>query len=147
VVNGPNGVLVDARNPRRLYLAAWGRPEKGRAAGGGIFVSIDGGRFWRQTLAADQHVYDVTADPMNPAVFYACGFESSAWRSLDRGETWLRIPGFSFKWGHRVVADPARAGMIYLTTFGGSVWYGPSIGDGDAFEPLIRPGDAGKPPQ
>jgi hypothetical protein len=46
------------------------------------------------------------------------------WRSADRGLTWKRIPGFDFKWGHRVTVDPQDRGMIYITTFGGSVWHG-----------------------
>jgi photosystem II stability/assembly factor-like uncharacterized protein len=55
---------------------------------------------------------------------YATGFESSAWRSADRGLTWKRIPGFDFKWGHRVTVYPQDRGQIYITTFGGSVWHG-----------------------
>ena len=59
-------------------------------------------------------------------VLYATGFESAAWRSADRGLTWKRIPGFDFKWAHRVIVDPQDRSMIYITTFGGSVWHGPS---------------------
>ena len=87
----------------------------------------------------DQHVYDVTLDPRNPNLAYACGFEASAWRSTDRGETWRRIPGYNFKWGHRVVPDPFDEKMIYITTFGGSVWYGPATGDPDAAEDIVTP--------
>ena len=32
-----------------------------------------------------------------------------------------------FKWGHRVIHDPNDARMIYITTFGGSVWHGPAV--------------------
>jgi hypothetical protein len=35
-----------------------------------------------------------------------------------------RIPGFDFKWAHRVIVDPRDAARIFITTFGGSVWYG-----------------------
>ncbi|MDQ1408881.1 MAG: hypothetical protein QOJ41_616, partial [Acidobacteriaceae bacterium] len=59
----------------------------------------------------------------------ATGFESSAWRSSDRGEHWSRIPGFNFKWGHRVMTDPAVAQKIYITTFGGGVWHGSVNGE------------------
>jgi photosystem II stability/assembly factor-like uncharacterized protein len=69
-------------------------------------------------------VYDVTVDARDPKTLYACGFESAAWRSDDRGATWSRVPGYDFKWGHRVVVDPADRRMIYVTTFGGSVWHG-----------------------
>ena len=60
----------------------------------------------------------------DPRVLYAAGFESAAWRSADRGLTWKRIPGFDFKWAHRVIVDPQDRTKIYITTFGGSVWHG-----------------------
>ncbi len=134
-VNGPNSVTVDARDAKRLYLSAWQR--KG-ADGGGIYLSTDAGRSWRRVLDRDQHIYDVTVDPKNPRVLYACGFESSAWRSSDRGQTWSRIKGYNFKWGHRVIPDPADRNLIYITTFGGSVWHGPAAGDA-SYEDIVGP--------
>jgi photosystem II stability/assembly factor-like uncharacterized protein len=122
-VNGPNGLAIDPGDPRRLYLAAWART---RAADGGIYLSTDRGSSWKKVHDADRHIYDVTIDPSDASVLYACGFESAAWRSADRGLTWGRIPGYDFKWGHRVIPDPAGAGRIYVTTFGGSVWHGPA---------------------
>lgn len=138
-VNGPNGLTVDVSDPNRLYLSVWGRRGEREAIGGGIYVSTDGGRTWRLTLSKDQHIYDVTEDPRNPNVLYACGFESSVWKSVDRGETWTRLRGYNFKWGHRVVPDPADASKIYVTTFGGSVWHGPADGDPNAQEDIATP--------
>jgi len=138
-VNGPNGLAIDPDDPNRLYLAAWCRNVAGRAVGGGIYLSTDAGRSWQQILDRDQHVYDVTIDPRDPASLYACGFESSAWRSLDRGLTWERIRGYNFKWGHRVIPDPRTPDMIFVTTFGGSVWRGPAAGDPEAVEDIVTP--------
>ena len=138
-VNGPNGIAVDPDDPGRLYLAAWGRKTEQGAVQGGIYISTDSGKSWRNTLARDQHVYDITIDPRSPHTLYACGFESSAWRSIDRGESWQRIQGFNFKWGHRVIPDPKNADMIYVTTFGGSVWHGPASGDSRAVEDIVSP--------
>ncbi|MGA2607335.1 MAG: hypothetical protein ABSH01_07750 [Terriglobia bacterium] len=138
-VNGPNGISIDPDDADRLYLAAWGRNLPTGAVDGGIYVSTDGGAMWRNKLSHDQHVYDVTFDPRDPRILYACGFESSAWRSIDRGETWKRIRGFNFKWGHRVIPDPQNPAMIYVTTFGGSVWYGPAGGDPQAVEDIVTP--------
>jgi photosystem II stability/assembly factor-like uncharacterized protein len=138
-VNGPNGIAIDPDDPERLYLAAWGRATPEGAVQGGVFVSRDGGNSWRNTLSRDQHVYDITIDPRDPRTLYACGFESSAWRSNNRGETWQRIKGYNFKWGHRVIPDPENPGMIYVTTFGGSVWYGPASGDPHAIEDIVTP--------
>ncbi len=93
----------------------------------------------KNVLSRDQHIYDVTVDPNNPKTLFACGFESSVWRSDDRGETWRRLKGFNFKWGHRVIPDPYNKDMIYVTTFGGSVWYGPANGDPNATDDVITP--------
>jgi photosystem II stability/assembly factor-like uncharacterized protein len=138
-VNGPNGIAIDPRDSARLYLAAWGRTSTDHAISGGVWISSDGGRTWRNTLSKDQYVYDVTIDFRHPDTLYACGFSSSAWRSDDRGETWQRIRGFNFKWGHRVIPDPADSSKIYVTTFGGSVWHGPAKGDPQAKEDIVTP--------
>jgi len=138
-VNGPNGILPDAHDPKHLYLAAWRRATDEPEAGGGIFFSADGGETWTNVLARDQHIYDITEDPRVPGTFYACGFESSAWRSLDYGRTWSRIRGYNFKWGHRVIPDPADPSRIYITTFGGGVWHGPGAGDPHSMEDFVSP--------
>jgi photosystem II stability/assembly factor-like uncharacterized protein len=143
-VNGPNGLAIDPREPNRLYLTAWARAVGMHGDGGGIFLSENGGKSWKQVLDRDRHVYDVTIDPRNADILYAAGFESSAWRSLDRGEHWTRIPGFNFKWGHRVIPDPADPDSVYITTFGGSVWHGSVNGKPgilDIATPQLEPGD------
>ncbi len=142
-VNAPNGLAIDVQSPGRLYLAAWARAAGMHGEGGGIYLSNDSGRTWKQVLDRDQHVYDVTVDPRNPRLLYAAGFESSAWRSTDRGEHWTRIPGFNFKWGHRVIPDPADETGVYVTTFGGSVWHGSVNGQAkplDIVTPILEPG-------
>jgi len=121
-LNGPNGIAIDPRDPKRLYLAAWGRSTREGAADGGIYLSTDAGKSWRRVLSEDQHIYDVTIDPHDPRVLYASGFEQAAWRSSDRGLTWKKLPGYDFKWGHRVVVHPQDRTRLYITTFGGSVW-------------------------
>jgi photosystem II stability/assembly factor-like uncharacterized protein len=148
-VNGPSGLEVDPQAPNRIYLAAWARASGMHGDGGGIFLSEDAGRNWRQVLDRDRHVYDVTIDPRVPNRLYAAGFESSAWVSWDRGRHWSRIPGFNFKWGHRVIADPTQPDSVYVTTFGGSVWHG-SIEEGrpatlDIATPELEPGRNGAP--
>ena len=65
------------------------------------------------------------------------------WRSGDRGEHWKRVPGFNFKWAHRVIPDPQDRDQIYVTTFGGSVWHGSVRGQDkpvDIVTPALEPG-------
>ena len=141
--NGPNGLAIDPQSPDRLYLAAWARATGEHGDGGGIFLSEDGGKSWKQVLDKDRHIYDVTVDPQDSNVLYAAGFESSAWRSADRGRNWSRIPGFNFKWGQRVIPDPLHRDEVYITTFGGSVWHGAIHGQPrpeDIATPALQPG-------
>ena len=141
--NGPNGLAIDPHDPQRLYLAAWARATGVNGTGGGIYLSADGGNTWKNVLDRDQHIYDVTIEPHDTNIVYAAGFESSAWRSNDRGEHWTRIPGYNFKWGHRVMPDLMDPQMIYISTFGGGVWHGPSAGaegHADIATPVLQPG-------
>jgi hypothetical protein len=136
--NGPTGLLIDPSDSNRLYLSAWGVYDADGDSGGGIFLSADGGRTWQTTFSEGQHVYDITLD-QRTGTLYACGFDQAAWRSADRGKTWTRIQGFNFKWGHRVIPDPASPDRIYVTTFGGGVWHGPAAGDAGATEDVVEP--------
>ena len=141
--NGPNGLAVDPNEPDRLYLATWARDTGEHGEGGGIYLSENGGKTWRRMLERDRHVYDVTIDPRDPRRLYAAGFESSAWKSNNRGETWMRIAGFNFKWAHRVIPDPEDPESIYITTFGGGVWHGSVDGEDrmlDIATPELQPG-------
>jgi len=138
--NGPTSILVDPSNPERLLLSAWGRPIQGKFSpdtGGGVFLSEDDGATWHQVMEKDQHIHDITMDPRND-IFYACGFNASAYRSEDRGVTWQRIKGYNFKWGKRVEPDLQDPEKVYIITFGGGVWHGPAVGDPDATEDISK---------
>ena len=87
-------------------------------------------------LRSDQHIHDITYDP-RIGVFYACGFNGSAYRSEDSGKSWKRIKGYNFKWGKRVEPDPTNPEKIFIITFGGGVWYGPAQGDPNAAEDIV----------
>jgi photosystem II stability/assembly factor-like uncharacterized protein len=141
--NAPNGLATDPGAPDRLYLAAWARDKGEHGEGGGIYMSVNAGDTWTRVLDRDRHVYDVAIDPRDARILYASGFESSAWKSSDRGESWTRIPGFNFKWGHRVIPDPEDSKKVYITTFGGGVWHGSVDGENrplDIVTPELQPG-------
>ncbi|OLB40153.1 MAG: hypothetical protein AUH11_02480 [Acidobacteria bacterium 13_2_20CM_57_17] len=141
--NAPNGLAVDPNSLDRLYLAAWARDKGEHGEGGGIYLSVDAGKSWTRVLDRDRHIYDVTIDPRDAKKLYTSGFESSAWKSNDRGENWVRIPGFNFKWGHRVIPDPEDPKKVYITTFGGGVWHGSVDAEDrplDIVTPELQPG-------
>ena len=138
--NGPMSLAIDPENTDRLLLSAWGRATHGHFTpdtGGGIFISNDNGATWKNVLQIDQHIHDITYDPRN-STYYACGFGGSAYRSEDRGETWIRIKGYNFKWGKRVDPDPSDPEKVYIVTFGGGVWHGPAKGDVNAKEDIVN---------
>jgi photosystem II stability/assembly factor-like uncharacterized protein len=139
--NGPMSLVTDDENSGRILLASWGRVSPGQFSpdtGGGIYLSEDNGNTWEQTLEKDQHIHDITYDRRN-RTYYACGFNGSAYRSEDSGESWIRIKGYNFKWGKRVDPDPVDPGKIFIITFGGGVWYGPARGDENAVEDIVTP--------
>jgi photosystem II stability/assembly factor-like uncharacterized protein len=139
--NGPTSLVIDPGNTDRLLLSAWGRTTVGKFSpdtGGGIFLSKDNGKTWKQVLENDQHIHDITFDARNNN-YYACGFDGSAYRSKDRGETWIRLKGYNFKWGKRVDPDPRDPEKIFIITFGGGVWHGPAKGDENAAEDILTP--------
>ncbi len=133
-VNAPNDLVFDPSDPQRMYLSCWPSSEKS----GGLFRTEDGGNSWRQVFRIDAHVYAAAVDPACPSTVYINTFDSAAFRSIDRGLTWHRLKGYTFKWGHRPVVDPHHPGMLYLTTFGGSVSYGPATGVPGALEDIVN---------
>lgn len=140
-MNGPMDIISDESDADRFILSAWGKLSPGNYnpdTGGGIYLSADNGSSWKQTLSKDQHIHDITYD-RRTGTYYACGFNGSAYRSDDRGETWSRLRGYNFKWGKRIEPDPRDPEKVFIITFGGGVWHGPSKGDLNAVEDIVSP--------
>ena len=136
-VNGPNDIICGADDPNHLYLACWPRTMDGREYFGGVYASEDAGVTWRTVFDETAHVYGITADPVHPGRLFINTFDHAAYRSDDRGATWFRLGGYNFHWGHRPVVDAHNPDMLYLTTFGGSVWHGPADGVPGAVEDVV----------
>jgi len=139
--NCPTSLLIDPENADYLILSAWGRNPKiefSPCIGGGIFISGDDGKTWKHVFQKDQFIHDLTFDPRNKR-YYACGFNSSAYWSDDQGASWERIKGFNHKLGRRVDIDPVNPEKVFITTYGGGVWYGPAKGDENAAEDIVTP--------
>ncbi|MCC6348215.1 MAG: hypothetical protein IT347_01315 [Candidatus Eisenbacteria bacterium] len=104
-------LLVHPRDPNRVIVAALGHvfgpgPERG------VYLTRDGGRTWRRTLATPDSVgaVDLAWDPLQPSVVYAATWQirmhpwldyfmpmggrgSAVWKSTDGGESWRRLAG------------------------------------------------------
>jgi len=138
----PNSLAVDPNQPQRLYLSCWADIDLGDVIGGqvaretggshvipsagGVFVSEDGGQNWHSIFDDRAYVYGLAVDPHHPGRLYINTFNHAAHYSDDYGKSWHRIPGYDFHWGHRPFPDPHAEDMLYLTTFGGSVFHGPA---------------------
>lgn len=123
-VNFPNDFCFDPTEPRRVYLAAWPAPVEGIEQHGGLWRSETGGLDWVNIFAEPSHVYGVSVDPRQSSTVILTNFEGGVYRSEDRGEHWQRLAGYDFKWAKQPIFDPYNPDMLYLTTFGSSVWYG-----------------------
>lgn len=118
-------ILVDPRDPDRVYVAALGHPY-GPSAERGVFASRDGGASWRKILGGDlapddTGAVDLAFEPGNPQVIYAAlwqtrrtpwniyppstGPGTGLWKSIDGGESWKAITGYGFP------AAPGRIGL------------------------------------
>ena len=97
-------IVVDPRDPNRLFVAVLGHPY-GPSAERGIFRSTDGGKTFEKVLYKDENTggVDVTFDPADPRTVYAVmwearqgPWENAAWtgpgsglfKSTDGGATW-----------------------------------------------------------
>ena len=135
-VNAPHDLQIDPTEPDRMYLSCWTRTLQDRDACGGLFRTEDGGETWKQVFDERMRVNSAALDPVRPGTVFINTFQNAAFRSDDRGNTWKRLEGYRFKWGQRAIADVNNPGMLFLTTYGGSVFYGPADGVPGAFEDI-----------
>ncbi len=135
--NAPNDLAFDPENPERLYLACWPEIKDTLEKKGGLYLSEDGGESWQNIFNPASYVYGVTVHPEQPSTIFITTFEGSLYRSDDKGQSWRRLGGFNFKWAHRAIPDPYNKDMLYVTTFGSSVWYGPADGTDVEYEDII----------
>jgi photosystem II stability/assembly factor-like uncharacterized protein len=105
-------ILVDPRDPNRVFVAAVGHPY-GPNAERGVFRSSDGGESWQKVLGPDENTgaADLAFDPSNPQTIYAV------------------------LWAARVAPWEVRSGESFVTT--GSGLYKSTDG-GDRWKPLTK---------
>jgi len=101
-------IIVDPKDPNRLFVAAQGHPY-GPNAERGIFRSLDGGQTFQKVFYKDENVggMDLVFDPRNSQVIYAsmwasrrppwttgngyAGSGSGLYKSTDGGNTWRQL--------------------------------------------------------
>jgi photosystem II stability/assembly factor-like uncharacterized protein len=101
-------IIVDPKDPNRVFVAALGHPY-GPNAERGVFRSLDGGQTWQKVLYKDENIgaVDLQFDPRNSQVIFADlwasrrppwtiggaynGSGSGLYKSTDGGNTWRQI--------------------------------------------------------
>jgi photosystem II stability/assembly factor-like uncharacterized protein len=132
-VVAPSDLLIDPHAPEHMYLSCWPKHVNDKDFCGGLFITQDGGKSWEQSFDEKIRVFAGAIDPFNSNTLFINTFQNGAYRSEDRGHSWNRIEGYRFKWGHCPIPDPDIPGMLFLTTYGVSVYYGPSGGTKQEF--------------
>ncbi len=101
---GATDLVIDPRNPDRLYAATWQRHRTVAAYMGGgpesgLYRSTDGGESWQRLHEGlpegNMGKIGLTISPMRPDVLYAAieldRREGGVWRSTDRGASWTKM--------------------------------------------------------
>ena len=101
-------IIVDPKDPNRLFVAAQGHPY-GPNAERGVFRSLDGGQTFQKVLYKDENVggMDLVFDPRNSQIIFASmwasrrppwttgggynGHGSGLYKSTDGGDTWRQL--------------------------------------------------------
>jgi photosystem II stability/assembly factor-like uncharacterized protein len=101
-------LVVDPRDPNRLYAAVLGHPY-GANEERGVYRSTDGGQTWKKVLFKDANTgaSDIDIDPVHPDTLYAAFWESrlgpwedgnqydsthgGLFKSTDGGDTWKQL--------------------------------------------------------
>jgi photosystem II stability/assembly factor-like uncharacterized protein len=122
----PKDFDLDPRDSRVIYMGA---ADAGNLDGG-LYRTTDGGGSWIRVARKGPDCFGASVNPKNPESVYMCIAEGDGepglWLSKDKGTTWRAVEGMPFRNAQRVTFDPNDDAIIYVSTFGGSVWRGPA---------------------
>jgi photosystem II stability/assembly factor-like uncharacterized protein len=96
---------------------------------GGLYGTQDGGRSWRRLGRQGRQTFGGYFHPKREGWIYMTLTEGAPgaglWLSRDHGRSWQAFDDLPFSNVQRVAFDPSDHRVMYVTTFGGSVWRGP----------------------
>ena len=121
----PTEFGVDPDDSKVIYMGASNAKE---ALQGGTWQTTDGGDTWKRIAQFSSAHFGMYWHPHRKGWLYMTtwGGESGVWLSKDNGKTFKALRGMPFCVGTRVSFDPANDDVIYVSTFGGSVYRGPA---------------------
>ncbi len=98
---------------------------------GGLYRSEDGGSTWQRIGREGRQSFGGYFHPKFDGWIYMTLTEGAPgaglWLTRNNGRTWEAFNDLPFSNIQRVVFDPSDHTLMYVTTFGGSVWRGPVV--------------------
>jgi photosystem II stability/assembly factor-like uncharacterized protein len=123
----PKDFTVDPSDSRVLYLGAANVTGQEQS---GLYRSVDGGATWKLLARKGSEHFGAYLSPFHKGWIYMTLTEGAPgaglWLSKNNGASWSPAKGLPFSNVQRVAFDPKRPELVYVTTFGGSVWKGPA---------------------
>ncbi len=131
---GATDVVIDPRNPDRIYAATWDRHRTvaalmGGGPGSGIWKSEDGGESWKRlsTGLPDGPLGKIAlaVSPQQPDIVYATietiRRDGGVWMSEDRGESWRKMSdavsgGTGPHYYQEIFVSPHQFGRLFLVS-------------------------------
>lgn len=131
---GVTSLVIDPRNPDKLYAATWSRQRSvaayvGTGPGSGIHTSDDGGETWTEleTGLPDGNMGKIglAISPINPDVLYAAieidNRKGGVYRSENRGASWTKMSdevggGTGPHYYQEIYADQHQFDRVYIAS-------------------------------
>jgi len=121
----PKDFEVHPSNSNVIFIGAADAREQQQ---GGLYRTTDGGASWKRVSRFGREHFGAYFHPKKPDWIYATMCEgapdSSLYLSTDGGDSWKPFDSFPFSNTQRVLVDPDDDNVIYVSTFGGSVFKG-----------------------
>jgi photosystem II stability/assembly factor-like uncharacterized protein len=131
---GVTSLLIDPRNPKKLYAATWSRQRTvasyvGTGPGAGIHTSDDGGETWQELKTGlptgNMGKIGMAISPINPDVLYATietdNRKGGFYRSQNQGASWHKESdevggGTGPHYYQEIFADPHQFDRVYIAS-------------------------------
>ncbi len=124
----PKDFTVHPKNSEEIYIGACDL-RRGEAQGG-LWRTMDGGITWNRIAREGPQHFGAYFHPSREGWIYMTLCEDAPnaglWLSKDHGKTWSPFDSLPFSNIQRVTFDPDDESIMYVTTFGGSVFRGAS---------------------